>query len=170
MQLLLSGLCNRGEREWLLDIWEREREWLSPFPNFGNGNGNEKLYSQLLGTGTGLKNQFPNFGNGNENSIPKFREREWDVVIPENDQEREREWHRKMKWNFFVILLILFCIVIVHKCYQFHNRFVQVFYKHVGTLWQCENCCLFNALRELPWITLSKCYDTVVLGWVKIVK
>ena len=86
---------DRGERKWLLDIWEREREreWLSPFPNFGNGNGNDKFHSQLLGTGTGMKISFPIFGNGNGNgnSIPEFWEREWDVVIPGNDRERERE-------------------------------------------------------------------------------
>ena len=60
------------------DIWEREWEWLNPFPNFGNGNGNDKLHSQLLGTGTGMKIPFPIFGNGNGNgnSIPEFWERE----------------------------------------------------------------------------------------------
>ena len=31
----------------------------------GNGNGNGKLHSQILGTGTGMKNSFPNFGNVN---------------------------------------------------------------------------------------------------------
>ena len=88
----------RGEREWLLDVWERE--WLSPFPNIANGNGNEKLYSQFLGTGTGIKIPFPIFGNGNGNgnSIPECWEREWDVVIPWND--REREYHRKIEWTF----------------------------------------------------------------------
>ena len=44
-------------------LWERE--WKITFPNFGNGNGNGKLHSQLLGTGTGMKKSFPNFGNGN---------------------------------------------------------------------------------------------------------
>ena len=99
--LCTYNVHTRGEREWLLDIWEREREWLSPFPNFGNGNGNDKLHSQLLGTGTGMKISFPIFGNGNGNgnSIPNFWEREWDVVIPGND--REREWHRKIEWKFF---------------------------------------------------------------------
>ena len=60
------------------DIWEREWEWLNPFPNFGNGNGNDKLNSQLLGTGTGMKIPFPIFGNGNGNgnSIPECWERE----------------------------------------------------------------------------------------------
>ena len=77
----------RGEREWLFDIWEREREWLNPFPNFGNGN--DKLHSQLLGTGKGMNIPFPIFGNGNRNFIPEFWEREWDVVIPGNDRERE---------------------------------------------------------------------------------
>ena len=91
-----QGNCSRGEREWLLNIWEREWEWLNPFPNFGNGNGNDKLHSQPLGTGTGMKIPFPIFGNGNGNSIPEFWEREWDVVIPGNDREWEREWHRKI--------------------------------------------------------------------------
>ena len=44
------------------DFWEQEREWLSPFPNFGNMN--EKLHPQLLGTG--MKIPFPFFGIGNE--------------------------------------------------------------------------------------------------------
>ena len=54
----------RGEREWLL--------------------------------GTGIKISFPMIGNGNwnGNSILDFREREWDVVIPEND--REWELHHKI--------------------------------------------------------------------------
>ena len=48
------------------------------FWTFGNGNGNDKLHSQLLGTGTGMKISFPIFGNGNGNgnSIPEFWERE----------------------------------------------------------------------------------------------
>ena len=37
-----------------------------------------------------MKIPFPIIGNGNENSIPEFREREWGVVIPGTD--REREW------------------------------------------------------------------------------
>ena len=71
-KFLEIGLTARGERELLLDFWEREREWLNPFPNFGNGN--EKLHSQLLGMGTGMKIPFPIFGNGNGNgnSIPNF--------------------------------------------------------------------------------------------------
>ena len=36
--------------------------------------------------------------------------------------------------------LIIFCIVIVHKCDEFHNRFVQILHKHVDTLLQCDNC------------------------------
>ena len=67
-------------------LWEREREWKISFPTFGNGNG---------------KIPFPIFGNGNGNSIPAFREREWDIVIPGNDREREWEWHRKIEWKFF---------------------------------------------------------------------
>ena len=59
---------------------------------FGNGNGNGSVHSQLLGTGTGMKNSIPNFwewerewklhsqflgmGPGMKNSIPDFRERE----------------------------------------------------------------------------------------------
>ena len=71
-------------------LWEREREWKISFPTFGNGNG---------------KIPFPIFGNGNGNSIPAFREREWDVVIPGNDREWERELHRKIEWKFFIIPL-----------------------------------------------------------------
>ena len=38
---------SRGEREWFFD--------------FGNGNGNCSTHSQILGTGTGMKNSIPNF-------------------------------------------------------------------------------------------------------------
>ena len=46
------------------------------FWTFGNGNGNDKLHSQLLGTG--MKIPFLTLGNrnGNGNSIPNFREPE----------------------------------------------------------------------------------------------
>ena len=84
-------------------LWEREREWKISFPTFGNGNG---------------KIPFPIFGNGNGNSIPAFREREWDVVIRVNDREWERELHRKIEWKFFIISLLIpltFCIVIIHR-------------------------------------------------------
>ena len=63
------------------------------FTIFGNGNGNGKFHSQISGTGTKMKIPFPIFENGNgvENSIPDFRERKWDVVIPGNDREQERK-------------------------------------------------------------------------------
>ena len=52
-----------------------------------------------------MKIPFPIFGNGNGNgnSIPELWEREWDIVIPGND--REREYHRKIEWKFFIIPL-----------------------------------------------------------------
>ena len=73
-------------------LWEREREWKIAFPTFGNGN-------------------------GNENSIPNFWEREWKFHsrISGSGMRRcySREWlgtgtgwHRKIKWTFFVILLL----------------------------------------------------------------
>ena len=38
----------------------------NPFPVYlDKGNGNEKLYFQLLGTGMGMKTSFPIFGDGN---------------------------------------------------------------------------------------------------------
>ena len=55
-------------------LWERE--WKITFPNFGNGNGNGKLHSQLLGTGM-------------EKLIPILWEREWEAGIPGNGQEWE---------------------------------------------------------------------------------
>ena len=85
-------LMGTGMENSIPEFWEREREWKIAFPNFGNGNGNGKFHSQFLRTGTGMTN-----------SIPDFWEREWDVVIPGND--REREWHRKIEWTFFVIPL-----------------------------------------------------------------
>ena len=84
----------RGEREWLLVIWEREREWKISFPTFGNGNG--KIPFPIFGNGSILSvkspqnpnfwtpfsfhsrhdNPFPLTGTGMENCIPKFWERE----------------------------------------------------------------------------------------------
>ena len=66
-----------------MDIWEWEREWLSPFPNFGNGNGNDKLHSHLLGTG--MKILCPIFGNG--------------ACIPGNGREREFPLTPDCEWK-----------------------------------------------------------------------
>ena len=54
----------RGEREWLLGVWEREREWLIPFPKFGKG----KV----------MKKTFPKFGNGNGGITVDF----WIIKVP----------------------------------------------------------------------------------------
>ena len=86
-------MSSRGEREWLLRVQEREGNWKSPFPKFGNGKGikksipkfrewegNEKIpfpkfgngkgmkkiHSQNSGTGREWKNPFPKFGKGNQ--------------------------------------------------------------------------------------------------------
>ena len=66
----------RGEREWHLGV--REREWIIPFPKFGNGKGIEKTHSLNSGTGREWKKLFPKFGNGKgmKKSIPEIRERE----------------------------------------------------------------------------------------------
>ena len=73
---MTGGTKTQGWAGMTFGLWERELELLSPFPNFGSGN--EKLHSQLLGTGTGMINSIPNFwererqilfptfGNGNE--------------------------------------------------------------------------------------------------------
>ena len=37
-----SKVFIRGEREWHLGVREREREWIIPFPQFGNGKGMKK--------------------------------------------------------------------------------------------------------------------------------
>jgi len=42
-----------------------ERERRIAFPTIGNGNGNEELHFQLLGTGLRMKKTFPTYGNGN---------------------------------------------------------------------------------------------------------
>ena len=66
--------------------------WKIAFPTFGNGNGNDKFHSQFLGMGTGMTNSFPDFW-----------EREWDVVIPGNDREREWEWRQKNRVKFCML-------------------------------------------------------------------
>ena len=55
---------SRGEREWLLGVQEQEREWIIPFPKFGNRKGMEKTHSQNSGTGREWQKIFPKFGNG----------------------------------------------------------------------------------------------------------
>ena len=55
-------------------LWDKE--FLIPFPSFGNRN--ENIDSQLLRTGTGKKN-----------SILDFGEQEWEAGIPGNGRERE---------------------------------------------------------------------------------
>ena len=48
----------RGEQEWLLGVREQEREWISPFPKFGNRKGMKKLIPKF-GNRKGLKNFHP---------------------------------------------------------------------------------------------------------------
>ena len=103
-QLHSSFWCHK--REGILDRALAPGVSGNDFLTFGNGNWNGSAHSQTLRTGMGMKISFPIFGNGNGNgkSIPEFWEREWDVIIPGND--REREWHRKIEWTFFVIRLL----------------------------------------------------------------
>ena len=49
--LVIRHQKSRGEREWLLRVREREGNWKSPFPKFGNGKGIEKAHSRNSGTG-----------------------------------------------------------------------------------------------------------------------
>ena len=102
----------RGERERLLGVWEREREWIIPFPKFGNGKGIEKTHSLNSGTGREWKKSIPkirewegnekiysqNSGTGREwkKSIPTIREWESEAIIPKNS--REREW-KNITWQ-----------------------------------------------------------------------
>ena len=53
------GQQQRGEREWLLGVREREREWIILFPKFGNGKGMEKAHSQNSGTGREWEKAIP---------------------------------------------------------------------------------------------------------------
>ena len=100
----------RGEREWHLGVREQEREWIIPFPKFGNGKGIEKTHSLNSGTGREWKKTIPkirewegnekiysqNSGTGREwkKSIPTIREWESEAIIPKNTREREREWKK----------------------------------------------------------------------------
>ena len=47
-------------------LWERERELLNPFPNFGNGNRNENFIPNFWERERERHIPFPTFGNGNE--------------------------------------------------------------------------------------------------------
>ena len=94
----LRPILNRGEREWLMRVREREGNWKSPFPKFGNGKGIEKAHSRNSGTGRELKKPIPKireregnwkspftkFGNGKaiKKYIPKFWEWEGNEKIP----------------------------------------------------------------------------------------
>jgi len=63
-----------------LGVREREREWIIPFPKFGNGKGMEK-------------NPFPKFGNekGMKKSIPIIREWEGNEKIYSQNSGKGRE-------------------------------------------------------------------------------
>ena len=70
-----------------MGVGEREREWIIPFPKFGNRKGMEKKPFPKFGNGKGMKksipkireregnekNPFPQFGNGNQRlSFPRI--------------------------------------------------------------------------------------------------
>ena len=56
----------KGEREWHVGVQEREqeREWIIPFPKFGNGKGMEEPIPWIWEWEGNEKNLFPKFGNG----------------------------------------------------------------------------------------------------------
>ena len=87
---------NRGEREWLLRVGEREGNWKSPFLKFGNGMGIEKAHSRNSGTGRELKKPIPEIrereGNKKIHSQISGMGREWKNPIP---KIREREGNEK---------------------------------------------------------------------------
>ena len=116
------------------DFWEQEREWLSPFPNFGNMN--EKLHPQL---GTGMKIPFPFFGIGNETR--RCYSREWPGTGTGMALQNLVKIFRK----------ITYIILHYHKYDEFRNIFVQIFYKH---MWAPSSSAA--ALSSLSaWRTLS---------------
>ena len=54
VQVHQESNCNQGEREWHLGV--REREWIIPFPKFGNGKG--AIYQTLpLGSKSSMFDQ-----------------------------------------------------------------------------------------------------------------
>ena len=90
-----------GEREWLLGIRERVREWIFPFPKVGNRKGMEKIHSQSSGTRREWKKTFPKFrnGKGTKKSIPKIQEREGNEKnIP---KIHEREGNEENPFQYF---------------------------------------------------------------------
>ena len=94
-----------------MGVWEWEREWIIPFPKFGNGKGmektipkiwkregneknipniqewegNEKIYSQNSGT-----------GREGKKSNPTFQERESEAIIPRYNWEKKRKKTNKI--------------------------------------------------------------------------
>ena len=76
------SIYNRGERELLLGVREREREWIIPFPKFRNGKGIEKTHSLNLGMGREWKK-----------TIPKIREWEGNEKIYSQYSGTGREWN-----------------------------------------------------------------------------
>ena len=65
-----------------MEFREREREWIIPFPKFGNGREWKNPFPKF-GNGKGIKKTFPKFGNGKgmKKSIPKIWEREGNEKI-----------------------------------------------------------------------------------------
>ena len=77
----------KGEREWHVGVQEREqeREWIIPFPKFGNGKGIEKTHSLNSGTGREWKK-----------TIPKIREWEGNEKIYSQNSGTGREWKKSI--------------------------------------------------------------------------
>ena len=71
----ILGLFSRGEREWHLGVWERERD--NSIPEVWEREGNGKKPFPKFGNKKEWKKAFPIFGNGKgmKKSIPKIWER-----------------------------------------------------------------------------------------------
>ena len=94
------NIHQRGERELLFGVWEREREWLIPFPKknqipqFGSPKGMKKKNIPIIREQEGNeKKTFPKFGNGEgmKKSIPIIQELEEKEKIHSRDSGTKRE-------------------------------------------------------------------------------
>ena len=87
-------------------------------------------------------------GTGMTNSIPDYREREWDVVIPGNDREREREWLQKIGSNFIV------CRKNKRRCsYHIFSQAYHCIANVKTTQHTTQICSNISLTKEMPRIT-----------------
>ena len=138
------------------------------FWTFGNGNGNGSAHSQTLGTGTGMKNCIPNFwerewkfhsqflgmGTGIEIPFPNFGNGNETFLFPGITGNGNGNGIVELSEHFLnTTYIILHCNR--PQMWWIPQQICSNIVKACGyTLTMWKLFLEFNALQELPWITL----------------